>query len=138
MSKDFIIQDYKPYIYLTQQLQQSYVALKEKFMNLPLWTVFAAPFGQNLHELYGHLLDVGIRGHWMDVHKEWSTEKTIHNARRIKEIRVKVMLPGLLQTSDALLLEPFCLLGIGILAAVVSLILFEVVTDSVTIYFYYE
>ena len=135
LSNDYIIQDYKPY--LTQQLQQSYVVLQEKFMNLPLWTVFAVPFGQNLHELYGRLLDVGIRGHWMDIHKEWSTEATIHNARRIKEIRVKVKLPGLLQISDPLLLESLCLLGIGIAAAWLSLILFEVLLDGVTIDFYY-
>ena len=71
----------------------------------------------------------------MDVHKEWSTETTIHNARRIKEIRVKVKLPGLLQSSDPLLLESLCLLGIGISAAWVSLIFFEILRDSLNVMF---
>ena len=34
LSNDYIIQDYKPYF--MEQLQQSYVVVKEKFMNIPL------------------------------------------------------------------------------------------------------
>ena len=113
LSNDDIIQDYKPY--LTEQLQANYVVLKEKFMNFPASTVFAVPFGANLHELYGRLLDVGIRGHWMDVHKEWQTEEIIYVARKIKEIKAKGTPIGVQQVSDPLLLEALCLLGIGIL-----------------------
>ena len=95
-----------------------YVVLKEKFMNLPLWTVFAVPFGANLHELYGRLLDFGIRGHWVDVYKDWRTEVTIYTARRIKEITAKGKPIGIgrQQVSDTLLLEALNLLGFGILA----------------------
>ena len=71
----------------------------------------------------------------MDVHNEWSTETSIHNARRIKEIRVTVKLPGLLQISDPLLLESLCLLGIGISAAWTSPIFFEILRDSLNVTF---
>ena len=92
----------------------------------------AVPFGKPLNELYGRLLDVGIRGHWMNVHNEWSTEAKIRTSSRVHEITraMTVVKGGQLRISDPLLLESLCVLGVGILGATVTLVVAEVLRNA--------
>ena len=90
------------------------------------------PFGEPLNEHYGRLLDVGIRGHWMNVHNEWSTEANIRTASRVHEITRAMIVAkgGQLRISDPLLLESLCVLGVGILEASVTLVVAEVLRNA--------
>ena len=78
----------------------------------------------------------------MSVHNEWSKEPNTEIASGVQEIsRAKKLAGeggGQLRISDPLLLESLCLLGVGIAAACVTLVVAEVLRSACSIRIYFE